>query len=289
MPQTFWSHTIWYLILGFFTVLELAYVLIKADNRKLMLGLFLTISGILFMIEIQVLAVFKAYEYSPMIAAHISNTDDSIIGNVFSQFSIAATALLVSFLKLKKYWYLICALIYGGIEELFLYLGIYQHNWYRTWMTIIGFTLLIWILNRIYQRVMGRPGRIFLYICIYFAVYTLFVHLIGTPIRLFSIPPWKLLLRDEWGSIAINVGVNYLLLFGSIFTAYFSRLKWKGHAAVIAALYALYFVAYAVGYIVFGSILQVLTLSTIHIVGMYLFIYTVDRLYGRIPAFRAKA
>ena len=283
MTQPFWSHTVWYVLLGLTTVAELGYVFIKSDRRKLMLGLFLTVSGILFMIEIQVLAVFQAYDYFPMIAVHISRVDDSIIGNVFSQFSIAATALLVSFLKLKKYWYLICALIYGGIEELFLQLGIYRHYWYRTWMTVVGFTVLLFLLNRIYQKALGRPGRFFLYGCSFFAAYTLFVHIIAMPIRLFSIPPLKHLFEDDWSSIALNVAINYLVLFGSIMPAYFGRLKWRGHAAVIAALYAVYCRAYAVGYIVFGDIRQVLVLATLHISGMYLFVYAADRLYGGIP------
>jgi len=288
LPQYFFSHTIWYVLLGLSTILELAYVLIKTDQRKLMFGLFLTIAGILFIIEIQVLAVFRAYEYSPMIAAHISDIDDSIIGNVFSQFSIAATALLVSFLNLKKYWYLICALLYGGIEELFLYLGIYHHHWYKTWMTVVGFTVLLWLMNRIYQRAFANPGRCFQYACAFFAVYTLFVHIVSMPIRLFSIPPLKHLLKDDWGSIALNTALSYFPLYGTIMLAHYKRLKWPYPLAVAAVLYALYFAQYAIGYIVYQYIWQVFVLATIHIIGMYLLVHVVDWLYGGLPVYHKK-
>ncbi len=283
MTQFFWTHTIWYILLGLVSILELGYVLIKSDNRKLMLALFLTISGILFLIEVQVLAVLKAYDYFPMIAAHKSEIDDSIFGNIFSQLSIAATALLVSFLKLKKYWYVICALLYGGIEELFIYLGIYRHYWYKTWMTIVGFTILLWLMNKVYLKAFKSPGRIYKYACTFFAVYTLFVHLISIPIRLISIPPFKLLLQDEWASVAVNVALNYLPLSNSIMIVHYKRLKRRYHAVVIAALYAVYYVAYAVGYIVYENIRQLLVFATIQILGISLFVHIVDRLYDHIP------
>ena len=288
MPQYFFSHTIWYVLLGLSSAIELAYVFFKSDQRKKMFGLFLTIAGILFIIEIQVLGVFQAYDYHPMIAAHISPIDDSIIGNVFSQFSIAATALLLSFLKLKKYWYLICAFLYGGIEELFLYLGIYHHHWYKTWMTVVGFTVLLWMMNRIYQKTFAQPGRRFKYACAFFAVYTLFVHLVSMPLRLFSIPPLKLLLADEWGSVALNVALCYIPLYGAIMYAHYRRLKWSYQLAVAGALYALFCVEYAVGYIVYNDIRQVLVLATIHIFSMYILVHVVDWLFGGLPAYQKK-
>ena len=288
MPQYFFSHTIWYVLLGLSTILELAYVFIKTDQRKLMFGLFLTIAGILFIIEIQVLGVFRAYDYHPMIAAHISPIDDSIIGNVFSQFSIAATALLLSFLKLKKYWYLICALIYGGIEELFLYLGIYHHHWYKTWMTVVGFTVLLWLMSRIYQKVFANPGRGFKYACAFFAVYTLFVHLVSMPIRLFSIPPLKLLLQEEWVSVSLNVALCYIPLYGAIMFAHYKRLRWPYQLAVAGALYILYCIEYAIGYILYRNIMQVLVLATIQIFGMYILVHVVDWLFGGLPAYHKK-
>lgn len=282
MTQPFWTHTIWYILLGVTTIAELAYVFIKADNRKLMFALFLTFSGIAYFIEIQVLLVLKGYEYFPMIADRISQVDDNILGNMFSQFSVAATALLISHLKLKKYWYFLCALIYGGIEELFLYLGIYKHYWYKTWMTIVGFTILLWLLNILYRKAFRNPGRIYKYACAFFAVYTLFVHAISLPLRLIEPPPFKSLLPDEDVSVAVNVAANFLPLSISIMTAYYKRLKWPIHAVIIAVLYAAYCFAYTIGYIIYKGMFALLAFATLQIFGMYLFVHIVDRLY-RFP------
>jgi hypothetical protein len=282
MAQPFWTHTIWYILLGITTITELAYVLIKADNLKLMFALFLTFSGIVYIIEIQVLLILKGYEYFPMIIDRISQIDDNILGNMFSQFSVAATALLISYLKLRKYWYFLCALFYGGIEELFLCLGIYKQHWYKTWMTVAGFTILLWLLNILYRKALRNPGRIYKYACAFFAVYTLFVHTITLVLRLIGLPPFKLLLPDEDTSVAINIAVNFLPLSISILTAYYKKLKWPFHAAIIAALYAVHYFAYALGFITYKGIFALLAFATLQIFGMYLFVHIVDRLY-RFP------
>lgn len=108
----FWTNTIWYLILGIATVFEVAYFIVKATDRKLVFIFYLTICGIAFAYDLIVYNFFKGYMYYPMIildtvtpdkqiAQQIIRFHDGLIGNFFSQYSVAATAVLITVLNLR--------------------------------------------------------------------------------------------------------------------------------------------------------------------------------------------
>jgi hypothetical protein len=142
MDSAFWNYTIWYVLLGVLTLVELAYVLVKAKRRRLAVAFYLTILGIVLSYETVILIFMRAYVYYPMILKDPPMAFDAILaGNLFSQFSVSATALLVTILNLDYRWYLAFGVIYGAIEEAFLALGVYSQNWYQTWMTVIGLPL----------------------------------------------------------------------------------------------------------------------------------------------------
>lgn len=132
----FWTNTIWYVLLAFSTIFEVIFSIIKARRRKFVFAFYMTLVGLVLFFKTIILIVFKAYNYYPMII-HTSPFDDVLAGNLFSQFSVAATALLVAAFNLEYYWIIILSGLYGLIEELFLALGIYSHNWYQTWMTVV--------------------------------------------------------------------------------------------------------------------------------------------------------
>ncbi len=103
----FWSNTIWFILLGITTILEITYIIVNAEKRRLLFALYLTISGMTYSFEVTIFGFLKSYDYYPMIFHQISRLDDGLAGNIFSQFSVSATALIISFLNLKYYWYLI--------------------------------------------------------------------------------------------------------------------------------------------------------------------------------------
>jgi hypothetical protein len=87
--------------------------------------------------------VFKAYMYYPKIIMN-STYDDSLAGNLFSQFSVGSTALIIAVFQLNCFWYALFAGVYCLIEELFLAMGIFSHNWYHTWMTFASLLIFFW-------------------------------------------------------------------------------------------------------------------------------------------------
>lgn len=103
MPSTFWTNTIWFLLLGLTIIIELILIFTKAKDRKLVLALYLTITGLTFVVE-NVLAGFNAYQYFPKLLPKTAY-DDSVMDNFFSQFSVSATALLIAVYNLQYYWY----------------------------------------------------------------------------------------------------------------------------------------------------------------------------------------
>jgi hypothetical protein len=169
--EYFWTNTIWYILLGVLTVFELIVIMRRVENRKLTLAFYLTLIGIVLHFETTIFIFFKAYSYYPMILKNPPMPiDDMLMGNLFSQTSVAATALLTATLNLKNYWYVIFALMYGVTEELFLALGIYSHNWYQTWMTVVCLIIYFWIAKKMYQIISRDIKPWFYYVCMYISI-----------------------------------------------------------------------------------------------------------------------
>jgi hypothetical protein len=82
MLSTFWTNTIWFLLLSVTTIIELIFVFAKAKNRKHALAVYFTLTGIVLLIENIILSRFLAYQYFPMFFPK-SPTEDSATGNFF--------------------------------------------------------------------------------------------------------------------------------------------------------------------------------------------------------------
>ena len=281
MNYTFWTNTIWYILLGISTLVELIIVLIKVKNRQLVIAFYLTITGIVLTFETIILFFMKAYVYYPMILNNPPRQfDDVLAGNLFSQFSVGATALLVVVLNLKTYWFFIFGAIYGIIEELFLALGIYQHNWYQTWMTVTGIPIFFWVTKKMYVKLLEGIKPTYYYGYIFFALYTCnVITLIWGFFMLFRIQDFNTaLISDPEVSRLYGVLAHFLLLSISIMLIYFLRLKWKWKSLVIFFLYMIYFIGYKLNLILIKEG-WFLCVSTISIFWMYLSIFIINRFY----------
>lgn len=277
MSSTFWTNTIWFILLGITTIIELIIVFYKAENRKSVLALYCTVCGITYNFEITIFAIFHSYNYYPMVILNYP-FDDGIVGNLFSQFSVSATALLIAVLDLKFYWYLIFAGIYGIIEELFLHLGIYKHNWYQTWMTVAGFLLLSWITKKMYKS-LKKLSNFWRYIYILFGLFTLHVNTMWS-FRQLGIHTFSTSLFSDYGrSSGILSGSYYLLLSNIIMVMCFKKVKWWWQAIVISALYISHYIAAKLNLMYYKEG-WFFTFTTIAIFSMYLYIYILDKLYG---------
>jgi hypothetical protein len=268
------------------TVIEVIWFMVKAYKRKLVFAFYLTIAGIDLLYQITIFSYFKSYMYYPMLnfkypagSQEAIRFFDGILGNYFSQFSVAATAVLIAVLKLKKYWYFIFAAIYCAIEELFKYLDIYKQNWYQTWMTLVGVVILIWITDKMYKKALQGMGNVWKYITVFLGVFSLYNCFIDVPILMFDIFSYSYsIFPDPSISTAVIYTFDSFLFINVVMTAYFLKLKWYWHALVIVFLEAVYYYAWKFEYIVIKK-LSFLVYTTGYIMVIYLLIFIVDRLY----------
>lgn len=282
MNYTFWTNTIWYILLGISTLIELIIVMVIAKNRQLAIAFYLTITGIVLTFETIILFFMKAYVYYPMILKSPPRPfDDVLAGNLFSQFSVGASALFAVVLNMNTYWFFIFGAIYGIIEEFFLALGIYQHNWYQTWMTVTGIPIFFWVVKKMYMKLSQGIKPSYYYGFIIFALYTCnVIILIWGVFMLFRIQDFNTaLISDPEVSRLYGALGHFLLLSISIMLIYFLKLKWIWKALVILFLYTIYYIAYKLNLVLIkeGWFLLV---STISIFWTYFSVFFIDRFYG---------
>jgi hypothetical protein len=279
MPSTFWTNTIWFILLGISTVIELIVIFIKVKNRKQVLALYFIFAGMAFIFEIFVLSPLKAYEYFPMITPR-SPFDDAVIGNLFSQLSVSATALLIAVFDLKYFWFLIFSGSYYAIEELFLILGIYkQLTWYRTWMTFLLLLSFFWIVKEIYNYSLNNIKPIFRYFFIQSGLIALYIYTMWI-FRLFGVHSFSKTLETEDISVALTMGIYYFVSANALMVTYFLKIKWWWKLAVVLILYAANYAAYKFGFIYYKQG-WFFVVTTISILSMYLYIALLDKLYKR--------
>ncbi|KLU65922.1 hypothetical protein DEAC_c19610 [Desulfosporosinus acididurans] len=281
--NTFWTNTIWYILLGLSTIIELIFTVNKAKNRrKMTIAFYLTITGIALVFETMVLFFLKAYVYYPMILKNPPRPfDDVLAGNLFSQFSVGASALLVVVLNLKFYWFIIVGLIYGLIEELFLSLGIYRHNWYETWMTVMGIPLFFWVVKKMYVKAIQGIEPVFYYGYIFLALYTCnVITLVWGLLMLSRLQDFNTtLISDPEVSRLYGALGHFFLLSGSVMLIHFLRLKGIWKALVIILLYIIYYIGCKLNIVLVKEGRFVLV-STISICWTYLSVLIIDNFYN---------
>jgi hypothetical protein len=280
MSPAFWTNTIWYLLLGVITIIQMVIVLIKAQNRAHIISLFFFISGMTFSIEVIICCFLRAYDYYPMIIPH-SPIDDNLAGNLFSQFSITTTALMVIVFNLKYYWFFIITGIYWVIEELFLKLGIYSHNWYQTWITSLGLPILFALWKRLSKSSILFTGQFWRYVSMFLGLYTLHMIIIWWTFLLLNILGINTnIFQDTLVSYAFISFLNLLILSIACMFIYFSPLKWWMRLIVIFMLYSIIYLARTMN-IIYIKPGWLLIVATINIFGMLLFVFFLDKLFSK--------
>ncbi|MDP4126387.1 MAG: hypothetical protein Q8912_05530 [Bacillota bacterium] len=275
----FWTNTIWYVLLGALTIFEVIISIINAKRRKFAFAFYMTLVGQVLFFESLILIVFRAYNYYPMII-RTSPFDDVLAGNLFSQFSVASTALLVAVLNLEYYWIFILSGLYGLIEELFLSLGIYSHNWYQTWMTLVSLIIYFWWAKKNYIKGLEgiKPLRYYSYI-----ILGLFPLDVVTLLWGFILSGYQTYTRgfmpDSVRSPYVVTVLYYLFVAIIMVLIYFLRLKWRWKSTVILLIYGVNFLGYKLHILYFFNTWWFIIFSTVSIFSIYFSIALLDYLF----------
>lgn len=280
--EYFWSHTIWYVILGVITIVELTLVLFKANHRKFAFAYFLFLNGVAFNAEGFLLTLSKGYNYYPMIIRS-APFDDALAGNYFSQISLAVTALLICILNLNFSWILVLAFLYALIEESFLLLGIYEQYWYRTWMTMFLLILFFFLAKKLYQHILSRMTPFVLYILVLIGMFPLFVATLAWGFILSGYQNFSLtLLPDSAISRSLLIRLHFYILTLSMMFIYYRRPAWPWSAAVVLSHFGLNYMASKFDLMYFYNGWWYWIYTTVTIIWNYSSILLLDRMYNTL-------
>lgn len=274
----FWTNTFWFILLGISTLIQLVLILIKTKDKKHAIALYIVVSGQVFTIEAIIYCFLRVYDYYPMIFPN-SPIDDGLAGNLFSQFSLSASALWIAVFKLRNYWIFILAGIYFAIEKLFLWLDIFSHNFYSTWITFFGLLLLFFVTKQLYSyKVIFTTNRIFKYYFMFLGLYTLHM-----PTALWiqiltgiMTPNLNLLSNEMWSYSLIGL-INLLLLSSVCLFIYYSKIHRSWKLLITLFLYGILYLAYLLK-IIYIRDGWFLIFATINIFSMYFYIFLLKKL-----------
>lgn len=227
MSGIFWTNTIWYLMLFVISAVCVAISLGRAGNRRFVFAFFLSVVGLIYIMEHTLIVYFSAYHYHTGIY-YTDQTIEDTFGNIFSQTSIAATAMVLVVFDLSFAWNIVFAAAYYLIEIFFGYLGIYEHVWYRTWFTPVILVLLFWVFKKWYRLAASSQSCLLHRADVFLSVGTAAYHLLSIPLLLLGIQLMKIGLFPD----AMKDHRAVMLPFGIILVSGILLLyEWKAHWA----------------------------------------------------------
>jgi hypothetical protein len=246
VADVFWTNTVWYLALFVISVACTAASVRKAGNRRFAFAFFLSVVGSIYIMEHIMVVYLDAYQYHPGISEDPALEDT--FGNIFSQTSIAAAAMVLAVFDLSLVWSVVFAAAYFLIEILFAHLGIYEHHWYRAWFTPVTLVPLFGLFRKWYRSASASRSCLMHYTDLFLSVGTASYHMVSVPFLLLGIQWMRIGLFPE----AMNDHRAVTLPFGMLLvaTTIFLR-RWKAHWAWkgigYGMLFAYQYVLYRLG------------------------------------------
>lgn len=274
MNTTFFSNTIWYILLLFTSIIAIVVTLKYSPNRKFTFAFSFAVLGITYIIEVFLLLISNAYTYYPKIVK--DEFMDAVLGNIFSQVSVSSTAVLVSVLNLSNIWILVFSIIYFLIDVLFVHLGIYEHNWYMSIYTLIGFIPYCWIVKKWYERILSKPNKLIYYITLFLGVFSIGGNSIITSLRLLEIQIFRADFYTDMSKNHTATGIIYGIILITILIALYKRksqMVFKG--IIFIFLFMCQYVLYKLN-ILYVKPGWFFIIAVLDLFGFYMWIHVID-------------
>ncbi|HZW83984.1 MAG TPA: hypothetical protein VFF14_11285 [Candidatus Deferrimicrobium sp.] len=277
--STFWSNTVWYILLFVMSIITNVFILYKTKNKKFEIAFLFSIIGFAFALEAILVLVLNAYSYHPKIFE--DPYLDIIVGNYFSQISLSSTALLLIVYDLSYLWYGIFAFIYFVIDFLFAKYGLFEHFWFKSSYTLIGFAPFFWLIKKWHMKAKTAANRFINYISLYFSVASFSTFVIFLPQRLLGIQllQTNIFFTDmnrnntSSGFVYQLIVLNYLILLHKF---HMSRLA---KAIAFSSLFIAQYFIYTWGYIyIFKGLFLMVT--SFDLLGCYLLVVIFNYLFS---------
>jgi len=279
MNSTFWTNTIWFILLFVTSIITNVFILYKTNNKKFAIAFLFSIIGLSFIFEATLVLGLNAYSYYPKIFR--DSYLDIIVGNYFSQISVSSTALLLATYNLSYIWYCAFGLIYYLIEVLFVKLGIYEHFWYKSIYTFFGFILFSWLAKKWYETAKNYTNSVINYISLYFSVasFSTFTIFLGQRLLGIQLLNSKIFFTDMNKNNTSSGFIYQFITFNCLIPLYKAKLHWLVKAMALSCLFLAQYLAYRAGFIFIPNGLFFIVTSY-DLIGSYCLIAFFDYLFS---------
>ncbi|MCT8137198.1 hypothetical protein H1D32_05240 [Anaerobacillus sp. CMMVII] len=160
-----------FIVLSFIHISMLIYTLSKGKDRKRLVSLLLSNIGMAYLFEYIVFNLFQSYIYKPKLLKN--KNFDNLLGAIFSQaIFVPITALFITSFKLGWKVKLLFGLYFTLIEKFFIFLGIFNTNWWRTTFTATLIPLYF-TLSDFWDKHLQKKTPIVLFISVFKALVVL--------------------------------------------------------------------------------------------------------------------
>jgi hypothetical protein len=166
---------------------------IKTKSLKI-IPFYIFIAGTVYTFELIIFIILNSYEYKPGILSDpfYDNAMGAIVSNGLI---VPSTCTLIAVYGIRFRRILLIAAGFMGIEQAFIYLGIFEHHWWKIIYTGIGLTLLFstgeWLWNKLCQADLPYLFRLIL-------LYMINVSLQGSIMSFYMIFFHKIEYRPGW-------------------------------------------------------------------------------------------
>jgi hypothetical protein len=284
MKILFWTNTVWYIALAIISIAMISISVIKASDRKKALSFFFAVLGMTYFIEVFLMLVTNAYIYYPKIAS--DSFHESLIGNFFSQYSVSASAVLIAVFGLKIRWQIAFSIAYFLIDVLFVRLGIYAHNWYRSWYTLAGFFIYSRIVIKWHKKVFAKPSKFTYFSTLFLSTFAIGGNAIGTTLNFLEIRRFSLGLFDQptRDNTAVSILYDCIMIAAVMIPLY----RLKSHPVLKCLIF---FIIFVIEYILYRMGVIIVkpgwfaASSMIAVFGFYAITGMVDRSLGTVYKF----
>ncbi|MDR3491677.1 MAG: hypothetical protein P4M12_06490 [Gammaproteobacteria bacterium] len=279
MSSTFWSNTIWYILLLMTSIFSIILTLYKTQNLNFTIAFLFSVIGFTFVIEAVLTIGFNAYTYHPKIVSDLFL--DAVFGNYFSQISISSTSLLITIFNLSHIWYLIFALIYYLIEEFFVKLGIFEHFWYKSIYTFLGLFPFLGLIKKGFEKAKDSKNRVINYILLFLSVFTINSLSIILSQRLLCIQIFKGNLFADMSKDHTTTGLIYQFFeINLLIILYKFKLHWVVKTMAFICLFIVQYLLYSEGFIYIPKGLF-FTVTSLDLIGCYCWIAVFNYLLSK--------
>lgn len=277
MNPTFWTNTIWYVLLGIISAVAIILIIKKPEYRKFNIAYTFMVLGFVYSIESILLGSYGgAYCYHPMISK--DHFLDNVIGNHFSQLSVCTTLVLLVIYRLRPIWYFVFAAVYYLIELLFLKLGIYEHNWYRAWITFVGFIVLAFLFEKLYYKLLHLPKFWTYYLSLYFASISGY----GLARSAFVYGKFRIIHYNVYANVfkdnLILIHIPLFIFINIMMNMHRLKVNWRIKCMVFAGLFLIQYILTKTGIMTIRPG-WFLIITTVDVFSCYLFVVVMDYLF----------